>query len=483
MTAPGSSGVGSTVATDAVASFTPELCRYLAATRVGDLPAEVVERTRYLLLDGIACGLVGAQLPWARRAVAGTAAVDRGSGATLWGWGRDVSPMAAALLNGTFVQGFELDDFHPHGALHSSSVVVPAAMAAAEGRGGMDFLDFLGALALGYETGPRVGIAMGGARVTVKGWHTGAVFGPFAAAAAAASVYTLDAAGFESAFGNAGTRAGALMSAQYKSMVKRMHHGMAAEAGLHGAALAAAGFVGTERIIEHEYGGLASTLLGDDGPDDLGRLSRGLGEEWTMLDIGIKRHACLIMLHSSIDALVEQRTRPGFDPRCVERVIIHVSESVEKRTSWQLEPPGTPLGSQMNLRYAAAVALLDGAAYVEQFTPESLARPEVWELMDRIDVRHSPEIDALGRDRRFVTHIDLHTTDGAVDRLTGAPPQDRPFRGEDVVAKFRGLLDRITDPGRVRAIEQFVLDGGSGAQVGDLAQLLRGEVRPALSGV
>lgn len=468
-------------ASPAQSSPTPELCQFLAEAE--HLPDVVLERSRYLLLDGIACGLVGAQLPWARRAVEGTAAVDRGSGATLWGWGRDVSPLAAALLNGTFVQGFELDDFHPHGALHSSSVVVTAAMAAAEGRGGLDYPSFLRALALGYETGPRVGIAMGGARVTVRGWHTGAVFGPFAAAAAAGAAYGLDAAGFESAFGNAGTRAGGLMSAQYKSMVKRMHHGMAAEAGLHGAALAAAGFIGTERVIEHEYGGLASTLLGDEGPEDLGLLTRGLGTEWAMLDIGIKRHACLIMLHSSIDALVEHREAPSFDLDRIERVAIHVSESVFRRTSWRLERPGTPLGAQMNLRFAAAVALVDGAAYVEQFTPASLARPEIWRLMDRIEVLNSPEIDSLGRDRRFVTYVDVRADDGNVVRLAGQPPQDRPFRGDDVVAKFRELTGRIMDSRRSRAIETLVLEGGAGHEVGQLAELLREPVRPAIDGV
>ena len=459
-------------------SITPQLCRFLAATGVDDLPDSILERTRYLLLDGIACGLVGAHLPWARRAVEGTLPVDRGSGATLWGWNREVSPLSAALLNGTFVQGFELDDFHPHGALHSSSVVVTAAMAAAEAEGGMDFRSFLGALALGYEVGPRVGIAMGGAKVTVRGWHTGAVFGPFAAAAAAGKVYGLDAAGFESALGNAGTRAGALMSAQYKSMVKRMHHGMAAQSGLHGAALARAGFLGIERVIEHEYGGLATTLLGEGGSDDLDRLSRALGEEWTMLDIGIKRHACLIMLHSSIDALVD--FRGSVEVGEISRIVIDVSESVYKRAAWLLEPPGSPLGSQMNLRYAAAVALLDGAAYVEQFTPDSLARRAVWELMEKIEVRHSDEIDALGRDRRFVTHIGISLGDGTTHRLVGPPPQDREFAGADVVAKFRGLLERLVDADRVRQIESLVLEGGSGTDVRELAALLAGTVEPAL---
>lgn len=462
---------------------TPRLCRFLAGTALDDLPPEVVERTRYLLLDGIGCGLVAARLPWSELAVTGTLAVDGPGVATLWGWNRAVTPLAAALLNGTFVQGFELDDFHPHGALHSAAVVVPAALAATETRGGMRFDHFLGALALGFEVGPRVGTALGGAKVTTKGWHSGAVFGPFAAAAAAGAVYGLDAAGFESALGNAGTRAGALMAAQYKSMVKRMHHGMAAQAGLHGAALAAAGFVGIEHVIEHPYGGLATTMLDADDVGDLSSLSSELGTRWELLGIGIKRHACLIMLHSAVDALLDYRRAAGGDGRAVvegvERIEIEVSESVHKRTAWRMEPPGTPLGAQMNLHFAAAAALLDGGVYVEQFAPPSLARPEVWELMERIEVVHSAAIDALGRDRRFVTHLAVHHRDGTVERLVGTPPQDRPFRPADVVVKFRGLVHGLITAERQAAIEQLVLTGSDDADARELAALLAGEVGTA----
>lgn len=466
-----------------VPDITPRLCRFLAATALDDLPPEVVERSRYLLLDGLGCGLVAAHLPWSDRAVAGTLAVDGPGIATLWGWNRTVTPLAAALLNGTFVQGFELDDFHPHGALHSAAVVVPAALAAAEARGGMRFDDFLAALALGFEVGPRVGVALGGAKVTIKGWHSGAVFGPFAAAAAAGAVHGLDAAGFESALGNAGTRAGALMAAQYKSMVKRMHHGMAAQAGLHGAALAAAGFVGIEHVIEHPYGGLATTMLATDDVGDLGSLSAELGERWELLGIGIKRHACLIMLHSAVDALLDHRRAAGADAGDlvdrIERIEIGVSESVHKRTAWRMEPPGTSLGAQMNLHFAAAVALLDGGVYVEQFAPASLDRRTVWELMERIDVVHSAEIDALGRDRRFVTHLAIHGRDGSVERLVGTPPQDRPFVAADVVTKFRGLVDGLISAERRAAIEELVLTAGGDTDVVELAGLLAGEVGAA----
>ncbi|GAA1005063.1 MmgE/PrpD family protein [Acrocarpospora pleiomorpha] len=459
-------------------SPTSELCAFIATTTWDDLPEEVRRRTRLLLLDGIACGLVGAHLPWATRAVEGTRLVDRGAGATVWGWGTQTSPLSAALLNGTFVQGFELDDFHAHGALHSSSVVATAALAAAEAVGGTPFPALLRALALGYETGPRVGMTMGGARLSALGWHTGAVFGTFAAAAAAGAVLGLDARAQESAFGNAGTRASGFMAAQYKSMVKRMHHGMAAQSGLHGAALASAGFLGTERLIEHEYGGLASTILGSRDDADLGRLTRGLGSEWVMMGIGIKRHACLIMLHSTIDALIELRAR--VPAHRVEHVRIGVSESVARRSAWKLEPPGSSLGAQMNLRFGAAVALLDGSAYTGQFSRESLSRPEVWALMDRIDVSHDSAIDDLGRDRRFVTRIELRLDDGSVVDLTSTPPQDVPFDEQQVLDKFRGLCEPLAESERLRAIESLVLHGGADADARDLAALLAPPVRPAM---
>lgn len=461
---------------------TRQVAEFAAELSYADLPDDVLRRTRLLLLDGIACGLVGAKLPWAQKAVDALAAIDSGTGATLWGWGRSVSPASAALLNGTFVQGFELDDFHAHGALHSSSVVVPAAMAAAQITEGATMGDLLRAFTAGYEVGPRLGMAMGGGRLSTIGWHTGSVYGTAASAVAAGAVLRLSADQMESAIGNSVTRASGLMSAQYKSMVKRMHHGMAAQSGLMGAVLASKGFVGTESVIEHPYGGLAATILGDAGQADFTRLTEGLGQEWVLKTIGIKRHACLIMLHSTIDAMVEERAG-GLRATQVDRIRIGVSESVAKRTAWKMQHPGTPLSAQMNLRFATAVALLDGAAYVEQFDSSSLARPEVWELMERIDVDHDPAIDELGRDRRFVTDVEIRLVDGSRRSLRTTPPQDREFDDEAVRVKFRGLVSGLAYPERAEAIERLVLTGAPEAPADELFDLLGSPVPAALSGL
>ena len=94
------------------------------------------EHAKYLLLDGIGCALVGAQLPASGRGVDGLTALDGGGRAALIGWGgQSASPQTAALLNSSFIQAFELDDYHPTAPLHSNSIVLPAMFAAASQTG------------------------------------------------------------------------------------------------------------------------------------------------------------------------------------------------------------------------------------------------------------------------------------------------------------------------------------------------------------
>ena len=103
------------------------------------------------------------------------------------------------MLNSSFIQGFELDDYHPLAPLHSNALVLPAMLAAAPRAGKVTGARFLLGAVLGYETGPRVGQALGGLEMISRGWHSGVVFGTLSAAAAAGSLYGLDTARFEDA--------------------------------------------------------------------------------------------------------------------------------------------------------------------------------------------------------------------------------------------------------------------------------------------
>src|ERR1700684_287380 len=82
---------------------TGRLASWVAGLSLADIPETVIERAKHLLLDGLGCGLIGAQLPWSR--VATNAVLDlenRGHTAVL-GTGKYTSGPAAVGLNGTFI--------------------------------------------------------------------------------------------------------------------------------------------------------------------------------------------------------------------------------------------------------------------------------------------------------------------------------------------------------------------------------------------
>ena len=163
---------------------TGRLATWLAHTTLDDVPDSVREHAKHLLLDGVACALVGAQLPVSRIGVEAVTTLDNAGSAFIIGWGgRTTSAPSAAMLNSSFIQGFELDDYHPLAPLHSNSLVVPAMLAAAPHVGRVSGARFLLGAILGYETGPRVGQALGGLERLSRGWHSGVVFGTLSAAA------------------------------------------------------------------------------------------------------------------------------------------------------------------------------------------------------------------------------------------------------------------------------------------------------------
>ena len=118
----------SNAATDP-AGPTGQLATWLAGTTLEDVPPPVREHAKHLVLDGVACALVGAQLPVSRKGVEAITALEGASGAALVGWGgRTTSASSAAMLNSSFIQGFELDDYHPLAPLHSNALVLPAML-------------------------------------------------------------------------------------------------------------------------------------------------------------------------------------------------------------------------------------------------------------------------------------------------------------------------------------------------------------------
>jgi 2-methylcitrate dehydratase PrpD len=458
---------------------TGRLATWVAGLTLDQVPQQVIDRAKYLLLDGLGCALVGAQLPWSRVATEGVLGLESSGDTVVIGTGHTTSAPAAAVLNGTFIQGFELDDFHPLAPLHSCSLLIPAVLSTASVRPetstGADLV--LAAIA-GFEVGPRVGYTLHGTQMLDRGWHSGPVFGTHSAAMASGKLRALQPAQLEDALGLAGTQSSGLMAAQYEAMSKRMHHGLAARNGFYAAGLAAVGYTGIKRVFEREYGGFLA-VFGEGHDPDASLLTDQLGQRWETSIIMVKSYAAMGGLHGAIDAARELRQTVA--PEDISRIDITVGETIYKHGWWTPERPLTPIGAQMNIGYVTAAALLDGNVLPEEFTPHRLGADDIWSLIAATTV-HLDESLAESPEP-FRTDVVVTTNDGSVRHAAVVQPHgapDDPVTNAEVVEKFHALADRVTSRVRAEAIERAVVGLENLDDINDLMDLLAAPVARAL---
>lgn len=439
---------------------------------------------------------MGAHLPWSTKAAEVLLALEPHGTAHVFGWGpaTQITPLSAALLNSTFIQGFELDDWHRKAPLHSNALLIPALLAAtdhfataAEAKQVFSGPDFLRAYIAGLETGPRVGLALWGAHILSHGWHSGAVFGPSAAAAAVASLLRLSPAQVEDALGIACTQAGGLMSAQFESEAKRMQHGFAARNGLLGALLARGGYVGIKSVYEREYGGFLGMFSSGNGKTPAYRveeLTKGLGEVWQTEGVALKPYSSMAGTHATVDCLMALRERHPAEMGSLgnmARVVIELGQAGYSHGGWKAQRPLTATGAQMSNAYVAATFLVDNAVAPAGFRHDMLERDEVWDLVNVTECRLEPDFDASGKFRTRVTVSFKDGTATVSHEVAGAKGDDPPLTNEEILEKFRHITQGVIDDERRRRIEDLVLNLETCEDVAQLSEIMSPETKSPIA--
>jgi len=453
---------------------TRRIAEFVSALDYDCIPAEVRERIKLLILDSLGCAIYGANLEWCRILQTTLEAVDATRTTSVWGTDRRLSSPHAALINGTQVQGFELDDVHRHGVLHVGAVTLPALIAVAESHASLTGREFLTAAVAGYEIGPRVGKCMGQEHIG-QGWHSGATVGIYSAAAGAARGLRLSPEQTVHALGIAGTQSAGLMAAQYGAMVKRMHAGRASQSGLYGALLASRGFTGIVDVFEAPYGGFCTTFSRSQDRFDLDQLSAGLGERFETMGIALKFYSCVGSNHTTLDAIRDIRRRRPFTPEDVERIVVHGSQVTVDHVGWPYRPEGLT-AAQLNLPFCVATLLLEGDVFVDQFGPEAVNDAARIALSRKVEVVHDPAITALGAGFRHKVRLDVHFRDGSMETETREAPRgsEQSFAsGAEIVEKFRKLTRAVMGELQQDALINTVVGLERLADAGQLARLLR----------
>jgi len=455
--------------------YTKGVAAFVAGLTYERIPADAIARLKLLILDSLGCALYGAELPWSQILMTSLGRLDHTKACAVWGTDRRLSAPHAALVNGTLVQSFELDDVHRAGVLHVGAVTLPALVAVAELRPGMTGRDFLRAALAGYEIGPRVGLCMGPEHIG-QGWHSGATVGVFSAAAGAAAGLRLSVDQAVHALGIAGTQAAGLMAAQYGAMVKRMHAGRAAQSGLYGALLAEAGFTGIVDVFESPYGGFCSTFSRSHDRFNLAELTAGLGERFETFGVALKFYSCVGSNHTTLDAIRTIAARRLFTAQDIAKITVRGSQATVDHVGWPYRPQGLT-SAQMNLPFCVATLLVEGDVFVDQFTEAAATDPRRMALAAKVEVLHDPAITARGAMLRHMVRVDVQFADGALESETVEAPRgsEQKFATEaDVVEKFRKLARRTCSDAQAARIVDLVLGCDKLADVGVLVSALAG---------
>src|SRR5262249_16759815 len=335
------------------------LAEWASRVAFGDIPADQHQRTRLQLLDTLGLIAAAANHPAGRSLRAWTDG-NAGAGATVLTSGKAVAPAVAALVHGSLAHAGDFDDPFPDTVVHPGSTVIAAALAVGE-RADATFAELTAAIIVGYEIAARLG-AVAGRGFHAHGFHATSVVGPIAAAAAAARILALDAAQTADALGLAtGVRGGLLAFLADGGWSKWLHTGWAAHGGMVAAEIAAHGFRGPRRALDHHYGLYAAFLGGAE--TDLSILTENLGHNWLGLAAQPKYFPCAPVIHPYIAAVLALRERGLLRGKTMQSLRCIVAP-------WALPIVGEPraikvaphndLEAIASLPYMVAAALCDG---------------------------------------------------------------------------------------------------------------------------
>lgn len=421
-----------------------ELARFIASAEYRALPPEAVLQAKRAILDTLGVALAGCRQAGSR-ILAGQArpAGDAETSAAVLGWPLRAAPAEAALVNGAFAHALDYDDVSYSMRGHPSAPLLPAALAAAETAvaGGRDLIL---AFVLGVEVEGKLGRLMGG-RHYALGWHPTSTLGTLGAAAAGARLLGLDRERTQAALGIAASMACGLR-ANFGTMTKPLHAGLAARNGLQAAQLAAEGFTAAAEALEGEEGFLAA-FLGGQAPEspDLGPL--GNPYEIVSPGLGQKLYPCCYATHRAVDAALE--LAQGIDAAEVAAVRARVSRGT-------LMPllrgrPRTGLEGKFSLEYCLAAALLDGAVRIGSFSDEAVRRREAIRLMEATEVMEDET--PLPNPLNSWAEVSLTLRDGGSRTLRVEVPKGdprRPLAWQELAAKFEDCAGTVLSPDRVR---------------------------------
>jgi 2-methylcitrate dehydratase PrpD len=431
--------------TAAQTAITRQLARYMVEARDRNLSPDVARETRHRILDTLGAIVSGARMKPGEAAIRYTRTQGGTPEASVVTTNIRTSAVNAALANGMFGHADETDDFEPVTKAHPGCAVVPAALAIAE-REGRSGIEFVRAVALGYDLCCRFLMALGPDHV--RGTHRSAegTSSTFGAVGAAASLARLDERGMRHALSYGAQQVSGIWSwTRDNEHIEKAFDfgGMGARNGVTAALMVQSGFTGVDEVLDGEHN-MIDALSMEPKPE---QMIAGLGSRFFVTETAIKTFSVGYPIQAPTDALLTLRRQHGLTAGNVERIVARLPEDGARIVDNSAMP-------DVNCQYILAIALLDGAvSFADSHSHERMKDPQVVAVKERVqlvadkslmdpDAPRSGRVEVTLRDGRQVSHFTRH-----------APgTKENPLNTEGVNAKVRDLMSPVVGAQRAEQI-------------------------------
>jgi len=355
-------------------SIASQLAKFVVQTSYPEIPKEVVNFIKGLVLKTVAGTLAGSATPSGRKMSGILKSRKLREDAGIIGCGFKTSLWDAVFLNAYLAHASELEDDSFVGGVSWDITVIPLLLPLAEHLR-MSGKKLIEALAVGLETHTRT--------CSFPTERFGVVVFPGAVgpAAAGAKAFGLDLEKTVSALGLAMSGAG-ISLLNLGTDAHFLESALQSLQGIMAAEMAKEGMTSNPDIGQY-----LSNFLGKENINPE-KMVLDLGQVWQFRNIGIKKYPCCFFTHRQIDVVLELKKEHNLLFEDIEKIEVHASPADE----WCNRPEPQSLGDlQFSFQHLLGAAMLDGDVNFDNVDADILLDPRYKEARSKIEVIIHPD--------------------------------------------------------------------------------------------
>lgn len=363
---------------------------------------------------------------------------------SIFGSGEKTNTYLGSFLNSLMIRAMDYNDIYWKEDPSHPSDIIPAPLSLAE-QHRLSGKDLLVGIILAYEIEMRLcEFAKPGIRE--RKWHHASLT-QFASPVAAGKMLALSVDEMVNAIGISACHnftPGAVTAGKL-TMMKNTVDPMATQSGVLAALMAKKGYIGTEAIFEGKEG-FADTFGGE---FDLDLLTRDLGDNYRILECGMKAFPVEALSHSPMTAAIRLCKEHDIHPDDVKGVLVKTTARAKDILADPTKYiPSSKETADHSLPYTISVSILDRMVTTAQFKDEKLKDPKVYDMMQKVKVEADEEIEKAFPELKTAI-VEIETSDGKTHSCRVDYPKGdyrEPMSDDELREKFAGLCgDYLTE--------------------------------------